>query len=132
MANNFTNYLEDEILDHINSVGAFTMPTNVYAGLSTADPTETGGSIAEPSNSWYSRQAITFGASSGGAASNTNELDFGTSDETETLTHIFISDVVTYGSTTNILWHGPLTASQPIVSGNPVKILVGDLDVSID
>ena len=30
-----SDYLENEILDHILSTGAFTMPSNVYVGLST-------------------------------------------------------------------------------------------------
>ena len=30
-----SDYLEDELLDHILSVGSYTMPSNVYVGLST-------------------------------------------------------------------------------------------------
>ena len=30
-----SDYLENEILDHILATGAYTMPTTVYVGLST-------------------------------------------------------------------------------------------------
>ena len=60
----FSNYLEDELVDHICNA-AYTPPAAVYVALATADPTDagTGASMSEVANTnGYARTAITFGA----------------------------------------------------------------------
>ena len=49
MAGTISDYLEDKLLDHVFENSAYTVPTTLYVALSTADPTDSGGSIAEPS-----------------------------------------------------------------------------------
>lgn len=68
----FSNYTEDELLDHLLSEGvrAFTSPPAIYVALLTvvgAD-TQTGTTITEPSTGGYARKAVTFAAASGGSA----------------------------------------------------------------
>ena len=41
MAGTFSDYTENELLDHIMGVGSLTMPT-VYVALCTGDPTDAG------------------------------------------------------------------------------------------
>jgi len=49
----FSNYWENKILDHIFGKGSYAPPT-IYVGLSTADPTDDGSGLAEPSGNAYS------------------------------------------------------------------------------
>ena len=44
----FSDYWENEILDHIFDKDGLTPPT-MFVGLSTADPTDDGTGLAEPS-----------------------------------------------------------------------------------
>lgn len=68
----FSNYTEDELLDHLLSEGVrtFTSPAALYVALLTAvgADTQTGGTISEPSTGTYAREAVTFAAASGGSA----------------------------------------------------------------
>ena len=128
MANNLSDYLEDEILDHILGTGSWTMPTSVKLGLFTTDPGEaTGG--AEVSGGSYARQTVAFDASSGGATQNTAEIAF----PVATAAWGTIGWVVIYNAATeNRLWHGALTATKTIGIDDQFKMAAGTLDVSID
>lgn len=52
-------YLENALLNHAVNKSAYTPPTTVYVGLSTADPGDDGTGLAEPAGNGYARQAIT-------------------------------------------------------------------------
>ncbi len=75
MALQKTNFLEDEIVDHILGTGSFTSPAAVYLALFSVAPGEAGGGT-ELTGNGYARQAIEFDASSGGIGSNTNTETF--------------------------------------------------------
>lgn len=68
----FSNYTENELLDHLLGEGAriFTSPAALFVALltATAADTNTGTTITEPSTGGYARQAVTFAAASGGSA----------------------------------------------------------------
>ena len=70
-----SNYLENEILDHVLGTGAYTHPSQVYIGLATASFGE-GNTGTELSGNGYARQAINFSAASGGTTSNNANVDF--------------------------------------------------------
>lgn len=60
-----SNYLENELLDHVLNNAAYSPAATLYLALCTADPTDagTGASMNEVANSGnYSRKAITVGA----------------------------------------------------------------------
>jgi hypothetical protein len=60
-----TNFLENELLDHVLNNAAYTPAATLYLALATGDPGEaaTGASMSEVPNSGnYSRKAITVGA----------------------------------------------------------------------
>ena len=123
-----SNYLENELLDHALGTGAFTAPSNVYLALFTSDPTDAG-SGTEVSGSGYSRQLITFGASSGGTASNSSEETFTASGgDFGTVTHIGLFDASTSG---NLLFHGALDTSRSVVDGGTLTFAVGDIDITL-
>ena len=129
-----SNYLENEILDHILGKGTrdFTSPVSLFMAISTADPSEDGSSLTEPNTSHgYARQAITFGAASGGATSNTGAISFGANTTTNwgTITHFAIMDGSSGG---NMLYKGALTASKLIEVGDSLDFAIGEVDISED
>ncbi len=127
----FSNYLENKILDHVFKTASFTVPTNIYVALSTADPTDSGGSIAEPSGNAYARTACnTWDAASGGAIANTGAVTFPTATGSwGTITHFALFDASTAG---NMLAHGSLAVSKAITTGDTPKFNAGDIDITLD
>lgn len=122
-----SNYLENELLDHVFGVGAFSQPSGVYVKLHTGDPGEDGTANAATETT---RQAATFGsAASGGTISNTAQIQWTSLAATETLTHISLWDASTGG---NCLWTGALSSSVNVNSGGTFTIAIGDLDITLD
>lgn len=130
-----SDYLENEILDHIMGIGAYTMPT-VYLALCTADPTDagTGASMNEhPDSDGYARVAIAADFSTpaaSGSVSNDGVIEFATAtgDWTE-VTHWALLDSGTHGAG-NMLLHGSLTTSKTIESGETARVPIGDLTIT--
>ncbi|MAB51353.1 hypothetical protein [Marinobacter sp.] len=122
-----SDYLENEILDHILGTGAYTMPTTVYVGLSTGSFNDDN-SGTELSGSNYARESISFGAASSGTASNDAAVEFNAATGSwGTISHFGIFDASTSG---NLLIHGALTASKVIETGDILKIAIGDMDIT--
>ena len=125
----FTDYLENKIIDHMLRNQAYTPPSTVYFALFTTATDDTGGGT-EVSGGSYARQAVTLGAASGGASSNTADITFpqATADW-GTITHVALMDAETGG---NMLMHSPLDESKTVNNGDTFKINAGDLDVTVD
>ena len=122
-----SDYLENEILDHILGTGAYTMPTNVYVGLSTGSFADDN-SGTELSGSGYTRKVASFGAASSGTASNDAAIEFpAATGSWGTVSHFGIFDASSSG---NLLIHGALTSSKVIESGDILKVAVGDMDIT--
>lgn len=123
-----SNYLENELCDHMLGVGSFTMPATVYLACYTSNPADDN-SGTEVSGSGYARQAITFGAASGGASLNTSAETFTASGGNfGTITHIGILDASTAG---NLLVYGALTASKTVNDGESITFAVGSISVTL-
>ena len=124
-----SDYLENEILDHILGTGSYTAPAAVYVGLSTGSFADDN-SGTELSGSGYARVAATFSAAASGTTSNSAAIEFpAATGSWGTVSHFGIFDASTAG---NLLIHGAFTASKTIASGDILKISAGDLDVSAD
>ena len=122
-----SDYLENEILDHILGTGAYTMPTTVYVGLSTGSFNDDN-SGTELTGSNYARESISFGAAASGTASNDAAVEFNAATGSwGTVSHFGIFDALTSG---NLLIHGALTASKVIETGDILKIAIGDMDIT--
>ena len=122
-----SDYLENEILDHILATGSYTAPSNVYVGLSTASFNDDN-SGTELTGNGYARVEVTFGAASGGTASNSAAVEFSAATGSwGTVSHFGIFDASSSG---NLLIHGAFTSSKVIESGDILKINTGDLDVT--
>jgi len=129
----FSDYLENELLDHTLKNLAFTSPAAVYVALATAsfadDNSGTANEISTTGTA-YARQAATFAAASGGSASTSATITYPTATANwGTITHFGIYDASTAG---NLLYHGALTASKVINNGDTFEIQAGNLTVTLD
>ena len=122
-----SNFLENEILDHVLSTGAYSMPSQVYIGLSTGSFGEDN-SGTELSGSGYARQAINFSAASGGTTSNSANVDFPTATGSwGSVSHYGLFDASSSG---NLLIHGAFTSAKTISTGDILRVASGDLDIT--
>jgi len=124
-----SNYLENALINATLRNTTYTSPTTVYAGLFTSDPTDAG-SGTEVSGGSYARKAITFAAPSNGVTTNSAaavEFDQATG-AWGTITHFGIFDALTTG---NLLYHGALTTSKTISSGDVFKFATSSVSVTL-
>lgn len=125
-----SNYLEDAIANALRGGAAgtsFTAPTTVYAKLHTGDPGEAGTSNASGTTT---RNAIAFGASSGGVITNTADIDWTAwAAGSETITHISLWDASTVG---NCLGSGPLGSSKAVANGDTFRLTSGGTTYTFD
>jgi hypothetical protein len=128
----FSDYWENEILDHLFGKGNYTPPT-IYVGLSTAEPGDDGSGLSEPSGDGYARVQTSgsdWNAASGGQLDNANDITFPEATGSwGTVTHFALFDAASGGS---MLAHGSLSGSKAIGSGDTARFAAGDLDVSLD
>ena len=124
----FSNYLENALINAVLRNTSYTSPATVYVSLYTTDPTDadTG---TEVSGGSYARTAVTMGAPSNGVSTNSADVTFPTATASwGTVTHIGIHDALTSG---NLLFHTPLDTSKTIDSGDIFKIETGNLSVTL-
>lgn len=124
----FSNYLENALLNATLRNTTYTSPSAVYVGLFTSDPTDAGTGV-EVTGGSYVRKTATFAApSSGTCATNADvQFDQATADW-GLVTHFGIFDASSGG---NLLYHGQLTSSKNIETGDVFKINSGNLTVTL-
>ena len=124
----FSNYLENALINGTLRATSYTAPTTVYVGLFTSDPTDAG-SGTEVSGNAYARQSATFAAPSNGVSSTSADVQFPQATGTwGTVGWFGIFDALT---TENLMYHGALTASKTIETGDVFKIASGNLTVTL-
>ena len=101
----------------------------VYAALFTADPGESGDTMAEVSAASYERMAVTFGAPAiDGQFANDSEVLFPVTTEAwGSVTHLALMTAATGGS---MIMSMPLNASITVASGEQLRINPGALTVT--
>lgn len=125
----FTDFLENELLDHVLRNNAYTAPTTIYVGLYTTATSDAGGGT-EVTGGAYARQTMAFDIAAAGATQNTADVTFPTATASwGTVTHAALLDAVTAG---NMLFHGILTASKTVAIDDTFKFNLGDFDVALD
>jgi len=137
----FSDYLENEILDHVLNNGralTYTPPTTLYIALFTSSgglENNTEGSQTEVSGGAYARQSLNgstnyFTVAASGATSNYDDIEFPVAtDDWGTITHVAVMDALTSG---NVLIWGALTSSKIIENGDQFKFTAGNLDITLD
>ena len=123
----FSDYLEGAVLDATLRNTSYSSPSTVYLGLFTSDPTDAG-SGTECSGTNYARQSMAF-SRTGATASNSSAIEFPTAGGSwGTITHFGVLDASSSG---NLLYHGALTASKSITTGDIFRVPSGDLDITL-
>ena len=125
----FSNYLENELLDHVFGGNAFTAPSTLYVALLTSAPDDatTGATMSEVSGSGtgYTRVSATFSVSGTAPtqAQNSAQLNWSATGSWGTVSHVAVMD----GNTLN---QGNILAYTNLedASGNArtVAVLNGD------
>lgn len=140
-----SDYLENQIIDHIFRGQVFTPPTNVYVALMTSAPTDAGGGI-EVTGGSYARVAVaaSLAAWAGTQAAGSTVASSGTSGTTSNnatisfptptagwgnVTHFAVYDAASAG---NLLFYAPLTVAKTINTGDTVSFAAGALTLQID
>ena len=127
----FSDYWENKILNHIFGKGSYTPPI-IYVGLSTADPSDDGSGLAEPSGNAYARaqtSASDWNAASSGLLDNTGNITFTqATGNWETITHFALFDAATAG---NMLTYGALSEPKTIGESDTARFEAGDLEISL-
>jgi len=125
----FTDYLENKILDHVLRNDSYTSPTTCFVGLFTVAPTDTT-SGTEVSGGSYARQELAVSAASDGVVTSSADINFPQATANwGTISHIGILDALTSG---NLLMYTPLTTSKTIEEGDILKVSSGNLTVTLD
>ena len=140
-----SNYLENQLVDHVFRGQTFssTAPASFWVALYTAAPSDAGGgtevtgnnyarvSVSRSLTAWAGTQSAgstVASSGTGGVTSNNAAITFPTpSGSWGTVTHFGILDAVTGG---NLLFHGALTVSQTINTGNTVSFAAGQLQIT--
>jgi hypothetical protein len=125
-----SDYLENEVLDHVLGNGAYTPAGTIYVGLWTADDgLESGTQTSECSGGAYARQTITFDAATGGSSDSAATVTFpAATSNWGTITHVALMDAASSG---NVLFHGAVTTSKTIETGDTFQISAGNLTISL-
>ena len=134
MAGSKSNFLENELLDHVLGNVAYTAPATVYIALYTVAPTDAGGGT-EVTGGAYARKdvannATNWPAASAGAKSNGVAITFVQATANwGTVVAFGIFDAVTGG---NMLYWADLTVNKAVNNGDTASFAVGDIDVTED
>ena len=134
MTGSKSDYLENEILDHILGGGDYARPATVYVALYTVAPTDVGGGT-EVTGGSYARKAVTnnatnWPAAASGAKANGAEIAFVTATANwGTVVAFGIFDAVSGG---NLMYWGDLSENKDVDSGDTARFAVGELDVTED
>ena len=110
----FTTYLADAVLDHVNNLAALTQ-TPLYLGLFTADPTVLGSLVAEVTAAEYTRMAITWNTAANRETKNAASITFPTATSVwGTVTHVAIID--TSVLTTGNIYYSSVIRKNGVIS----------------
>jgi len=125
----FTQYLENKLLDHVLNNASFTSPTTVYVGLFTAAPTDTA-SGTEVSGNSYARQVLSVSTASDGVVTSDSDITFPqATGNWGTIVALGVHDALSSG---NLLMYTDLTTSKTIETGDILKVSTGSFTVSLD
>ena len=119
-----SNYAELKILEHTTGKTAWTIPSNVYVKLHTADAGEAGTTSAATE---ATRKVAAWATASSGAIATSATIEWTNVAATETYSHWSLWDAATAG---NCLWTGALSSSASVTAGDTFQIT--SLTLSLD
>lgn len=132
-----SDYLEQQIFNHIFRSDTFSKPTTIAIGLCPSPPSDAGYTELTNSGNSYARIPNASGNGvwgthgTGGPGSNSVELSFPTATaDWGWISGVIITDSNTYNAG-NLLLHGALTTPKFVQNGDTFKFAIGDLDITI-
>jgi hypothetical protein len=128
---NLTTAYRNKVLEHFLRNNSQTPDANLFLGLYVAVPNADGTGGTEVAAPWYSRQAITFSAPSGGVASNSALITFVTNAAQAggRITYATIHNAATAGS---MVWYYPFNLVLDAVVGSTVAFAAGQISLAVD
>lgn len=126
-----SDYVENRTLDFWLKANSQTSsaPSTVYVSLHTGSPADDDSGANEVSGGAYARQSATFGTISNGSVSTSATITYPVATANYgTVSHIGIYDASTSG---NLLFHGAVTTSKTIETGDQFQISSGNLTVTM-
>ncbi len=132
----FTYSTADNLGDASLGIAIHTPPTDIYAMLLTADPTNSGSMVDEVADLYgYARILVTGKMDSfvDGASLNNTEFDFGVASGGAwgDLLYIAITDSGTHGSGT-MIYKSALVEPVTVADGEPVNFYAGKYQIILD
>ena len=136
---NASNYLEQQVFNHIFREATFSKPTNIAIGLTINDPsTAEGDTIMEVGNgNGYARipgasgNNKWFGHGNDGPGANVVELSFSAATgDWGMVSGVIITDSPTY-SGGNVLFQGALTSARDVKSGDTFRFSASGIRLTI-
>jgi hypothetical protein len=126
----FSDYLETTILNSTLKGVAWPAVTTPYLAVFSGDPTDTGSGGTEGSWTNYARQAMSFGAVSGGATNSSAQIQFpALVGSNVTISYIGIFDAATSG---NMLYHTNLATAKTLTVDDVLSFAVNGVTVTLD
>jgi hypothetical protein len=129
MAGFLSEYLADELLDHVFSAATFTPPATVYIALFTVAPTASGGGT-EVTGGSYARVSVTNNATNWPAASgqtkrNGTAITFPAPSADWAPSGSPVVGVAVFDASTsgNMLIYGPLSTPRVIINGDAAPVI---------
>jgi len=126
------NQQENDLLDHVFNSGY--SHTDIYVGLSTADPLDDASGLAEPSGNNYARVEVNdaaWNAASSRAITNNGAITFPkASGAWGTVTHYVIWNHASNTAEANLIGSGTLDVAKDIVNNNTPEIADEDISIS--
>jgi hypothetical protein len=132
-----SDYLEDSWIDHVLGTTPYTPETNLYIGLSIADPLDDASGISEPVGNGYARKIhASWNTAATRAIDNNGVITFDSaSGAWGTISHYFICNHLSnasFGSDVELLAHGSLSTSKSVVDGNTPSIADTEISISLN
>jgi len=125
----FSNYLENAIIDHFFRQEAVTSPATRYIALHSANPAEDASGAELAISNGYERQSASFGAGSNGVSTSNVEIAFSASGDWTAATHFAIWDSYTAG---NMLMYSALDTTVDLSgAGQRVVFEVASITITI-
>jgi len=131
----FSDFLENELLDHVFGNSAYSAPSNLFIALFTVAPDDAGAGGTEVTGGSYARKSSTNNTTNwpnagAGLKSNGVVETFVTATASwGTVVAFGIYDAVTSG---NLLGSANLTTSKSIGNGDTASFAIGLLDITLN
>ena len=123
-----SDYTENLALEWLLTSNSATRPTAWYLGLHTGSPADDDSGANEVSGGSYARQSVAFSVTDD-TASNSATITFPAATASwGTISHISVYDASTAG---NLLFHGAVTTSKTIESGDTFQVSSGNLTITL-